>query len=205
MLDHMSATYEHPSLHMHVTPEQRDRAESWLKEAYADGRISELEFDQRIGQVLSAVTRKELNEAFYGLVQVATPSRALGLHPAYQPLVRPEDKERAGRGVAAFAHFSAFLLWLFGPGLVYALSTPGTYARREAAKAFNFQLIALVAFVVVGMLGGITGLDIFGWLMPFIGLGWLILTIVGGAKALQGENWKNPVRRVVPLQVLSEK
>ena len=40
MLDHMSATYEHPSLHMHVTPEQRDRAESWLKEAYADGRIS---------------------------------------------------------------------------------------------------------------------------------------------------------------------
>ena len=85
------------------------------------------------------------------------------------------------------------------------LSTPGTYARREAAKAFNFQLIALVAFVVVGMLGGITGLDIFGWLMPFMGLGWLILTIVGGAKALQGENWKNPVRRVVPLQVLSEK
>jgi hypothetical protein len=41
--------------------------------------------------------------------------------------------------------------------------------------------------------------------MPFMGLGWLILTIVGGAKALQGENWKNPVRRVVPLQVLSEK
>ena len=107
--------------------------------------------------------------------------------------------------MAAFAHFSAFLLWLFGPALVYALSTPGTYARREAAKAFNFQLIALVAFVVVGMLGGITGLDIFGWLMPFMGLGWLVLTIVGGAKALQGENWKNPVRRVVPLQVLSEK
>ena len=63
----MNAIYEHPSLKMHVTTEQRDRAESWLKEAYADGRISELEFDQRIGQVLTAVTRKELNEAFYGL------------------------------------------------------------------------------------------------------------------------------------------
>ena len=48
----MNGTYEHPSLRMYVTPEQRDRAESWLKEAYADGRVSEAEFDARIGQVL---------------------------------------------------------------------------------------------------------------------------------------------------------
>ena len=51
----MTATYEHPSLHLPVTPEQRDRAETWLQEAYADGRISESEFDRRIGQVISAV------------------------------------------------------------------------------------------------------------------------------------------------------
>src|SRR5215204_7007382 len=107
MLVDMNAIYEHPSLKMQVTPDQRDRAESWLKDAYADGRISESEFDRRIGQVLTADSRKELNEAFYGLVQIPTPSRALGAHPAYQPLVRPEGKERAGRGVAAFAHFSA--------------------------------------------------------------------------------------------------
>jgi uncharacterized Tic20 family protein len=96
-------------------------------------------------------------------------------------------------------------LWLLGPGLVFALSTPGTYARREAAKAFNFQLIAAVAFVVVGMLAGITGLDVFIWLLPFMGLGWFILTILGGAKALQGEDWKNPVKHVIKLEVLSEK
>ena len=101
MLVNMNAIYEHPSLKMQVTPEQRDRAESWLKEAYADGRIGESEFDQRIGQVLTAVSRKELNEAFYGLVQIPTPSRALGVHPAYQPLVRPETRQQAGRGVAA--------------------------------------------------------------------------------------------------------
>ena len=109
MLGRMNATYEHPSLEMHVTPEQRDRAESWLKEAYADGRISEVEFDRRIGQVLSAVTRKDLNEAFYGLVQVPHRPEALGVHPAYQPLVRPEARQQAGRGVAGFAHFSALL------------------------------------------------------------------------------------------------
>jgi len=201
----MNATYEHPSLSMRVTPEQRDRAEAWLKDAYAESRISEADFDQRIGQVISAVTRKELNQAFYGLVQIPTSSRALGLHPAYQPLVPPEARQRAGRGVAGLAHFSAFFLWLLGPGLVFALSTPGTYARREAAKAFNFQLIAAVAFVVVGMLAGITGLDVFSWLLPFMGLGWFILTILGGAKALQGEDWKNPVKHVIKLEVLSEK
>ena len=116
-----------------------------------------LEFDQRIGQVLSAVSRKDLNEAFYGLVQVPTPSRALGVHPAYQPLVRPETRQQAGRGVAGFAHFSFFFMWLFGPGLVFALSSPGTYARREAAKAFNFQLISTIAFFTMVIIGGITG------------------------------------------------
>jgi len=201
----METTYVHPSLKMHVTPEQRDRAESWLKEAYADGRISEDEFDRRIGQVISSVTRKELNEAFYGLVQVPTTSRALGVHPAYQPLVRPETRQQAGRGVAAFAHFSAFFVWLFGPGLVYALSTPGTYARREAAKAFNFQLISTVAFIAGLIITGVIGSEILGGLFGLMCLGWLILTVVGGAKALQGEDWRNPVKSVVKLEVLSEK
>jgi uncharacterized Tic20 family protein len=201
----MNGTYEHPSLKMYVTPEQRDRAESWLKEAYADGRISEVEFDSRIGLVLSAETRKDLNEAFYGLVQVPTPSRALGVHPAYQPLVHPETRQQAGRGVAGFAHFSVFFLWLLGPGLVFALSSPGTYARREAAKAFNFQLISFITLIGVGIVAGITELSLFEWLIPFMFLGWFILTIVGGAKALQGDNWRNPVKSVLKLEVLSEK
>src|SRR4051794_28495614 len=103
----MTAMYEHPSLKMHVTPEQRDRAETWLKDAYADGRVTELEFDTRMGQILPATNRKELNEAFYGLVHVPTPSQALGVHPAYQPLVRPQTRDQVGRGAAALGHFSA--------------------------------------------------------------------------------------------------
>ncbi len=198
----MTATYEHPSLRMYVNEAQRDRAEAWLKEAYADGRVTELEFDRRIGQVLSAVTRKDLNEAFYGLVQVPTPSRALGVHPAYQPLVRPETRQQVGRGAAGFAHFSAIFTWLIGPGLVYALSTPGTYARREAAKAFNFQLIALIAFIGTAMVSGISDQE---WLMGVGFVSWLVLTVLGGAKALQGDNWRNPVTKVVRLQALSEK
>ena len=138
----MTAMSEHPSLKMHVTSDQRDRAEDFLKEAYADGRISESEFDTRIGQVLGADNRKELNEAFYGLVHVPSPSQAVGVHPAYQPFIRPETRDRAGNGVGAFAHFASLPFWIVGPGLVYALSSPGTPARREAAKAFNFTLVS---------------------------------------------------------------
>lgn len=201
----MNATYEHPSLKMQVTPGQRDRAEAWLQEAYADGRISEPEFDHRIGQVISAVSRKDLNDAFYGLVTVPMTSQALGVHPAYQPLVRPETRQQVGRGAAALAHFSVFFLWLFGPGLVFAVSAPGSYARKEAAKAFNFQLVSAVALLGVGIVGGIAGADWIGGLFGLMMLGWFVLTVVGGAKALQGDDWRNPVKHVVKLEVLAEK
>ena len=200
----MTAMYEHPSLKMHVTPEQRDRAESWLKDAYAEGRVTESEFDTRMGQILSADNRKELNEAFYGLVRVPSPSQALGVHPAYQPLVRPETRNKADRGVAGFAHFSALFLSFLGPALVYALSSPGSFARREAAKAFNFTLTMLIGFVGAGMLAAITEAGIFGLLSGLFAVSWVVLSIVGGAKAAQGEIWKNPVRRVLKTEVLSE-
>jgi len=201
----MSAMSEHPSLQMHVTPDQRDRAEDWLKDAYAEGRISESEFDTRIGQVIGADNRKELNEAFYGLVHVPAPSQAVGVHPAYQRAIRPESRDQAGRAVGAVAHLSGLPFPLVGPGLVYALSSPGSYARREAAKAFNFTVVALLGLIAGVVLANVTGAEIFDILTGLIFVGSIVLTIVGGAKAAQGENWKNPVRKVAKLQVLSEK
>jgi len=201
----MNAAYEHPSLKINVTTEQRDRAEAWLKDAYADGRVSEDEFDRRMGQVLGAVTRRDLNQAFYGLVSVPVGSQALGLHPAYSPMIRPETRLQAGRGVAGFAHFSAVFTWILGPGLVFALSRPGSYARKEAAKAFNFQLIWGICIALVMIVAGITGLSVLEWIQPLMWLGWLVLSIVGGAKALQGEDWRHPLEQVLKLEVLSEK
>jgi uncharacterized Tic20 family protein len=201
----MSATFEHPSLRLPVTDEQRDRAEHWLQEAYADGRITSEEFDHRIGQVLGATSRKELNEAFYGLVQVPSTSQAMGVHPAYQPLVRPETKQQAGRGVAGVAHFSALLTSIFGPLLIFALSPQGSYPRKEAAKAFNFQLVALVGWIGLLVLQGVTGLGIFNFLVGLATIGWVVLTVVGGAKALQGDDWTNPAKKVVKIEALTEK
>ncbi|MDO5498590.1 MAG: DUF1707 and DUF4870 domain-containing protein [Propionibacteriaceae bacterium] len=195
----------HPSLGLGVTREERDRAERFLADAYADGRLNEYEFDGRMEQVLTAQNRQELNQAFYGLVDVPSTSRALGLHPAYHPhLVRQSADSRTGRGAAAVAHFSPFFLWIFGPLLVNLISSPGSYAKREAAKAFNFQLIAFVAFVVSGIATGIVG-DALSWVMGLGAVAWLVLTIVGGVKAANGEDWQNPVRKVVRWEILSEK
>lgn len=201
----MSTVYEHPSLSTQVTPQQRERAERWLQEAYAEGRVTESDFDRRIGQVISSVTRRDLNAAFLGLVAIPSTSSALGVHPAYQPMIRPETRQQMGRGAAGLAHFLVFVLWLLGPGLVFALSSPGSYSRRESAKAFNFQLVSLIAFVATGVFAGVTELAIFNWILPFMGLAWFVLTIVGGVKAFQGENWRNPVKSVIKLEVLSEK
>lgn len=199
-------SYEHPSLQMRVTEVQRDRAEKWLQEAYADGRISGDDFDRRIGQVISADTRKDLNGAFYGLVHVPLPSQALGVHPAYQPLIKPETQQRAGHGMAAVAHFSAMFSWIFGPGLIYLLATPGSYARREAAKAFNFQVVVGLSFMVMGILAGTVLPDfVDAIIFPLMWLGWLLGVVIGGAKAAQGEDWKNPVKKVVRLDVLPER
>ncbi len=96
-------------------------------------------------------------------------------------------------------------MWLLGPVLVFALTQPGSYPRREAAKAFNFQLISAVAFIGTIIVAAITELAVFEWMLPLMFVGWFILTIVGGAKALQGEDWKNPVKHVIKLEALSER
>jgi uncharacterized Tic20 family protein len=205
----MSATqsnqYPHPTLAMSVTPEQRERAVSWLQQAYAEDRIGESELDWRLGQVLEATSRRDLNQAFYGIVAVPFASQAVGLHPAYQPLVRPEVRQQAGRGAAGFAHLSVFFLWLLGPLVVFGLSAPGSYARREAAKAFNFQLLSFVLLVGTALVSAIFPGDVFEPVVAFMALGWFVLTIIGGAKALQGEDWRNPATRVLKMQVLSER
>jgi uncharacterized Tic20 family protein len=204
----MSATqpnqYPHPTLQMSVTPEQRERAVSWLQQAYAEDRIGESELDWRLGQVLEATSRRELNQAFYGIVSVPFASQAVGLHPAYQPLVRPEVRQQAGRGAAGFAHLSVFFLWLLGPLLVFGLSAPGSYARREAAKAFNFQLLSFLLVAGGAIITSILPGDGISSILSFMGVAWFVLTIVGGAKALQGEDWRNPATRALKLHVLSE-
>lgn len=195
----------HPSLGQQITPEQRDRAERFLAEAYADGRLNEFEFDSRMDQVLGASSRRDLNQAFYGLVDVPATSQALGLHPAYNPsLVNQSATGTTGRAAAAIAHLSPFVSWIFGPLFVYLIASPRSFAKREAAKAFNFQALMSVAMVSAFVLTGFTDGGT-SWLLGLLWVAWFVLTLIGGVKAGKGEDWRNPVRKVARWQILDEK
>jgi len=184
---------EHPSLSLPVTEPERLRAEEALKDAYCDGRLDEVDLDRRVGQVLAARTRRELNACFVGLPA-----------PAPAPALRPVGRAAAqGTGVGALAHFSALLTWIVGPLIVFALGQPGSPARREAARAFNFQLVAAVLAIVTAVLGNLVLSDfVLGLVMTLGWLGWMVLTVVGGARALAGQPWVNPVMRVFRWQAL---
>ena len=108
-------------------------------------------------------------------------------------------------GSPRVAHFSPFVFWLLGPLLVFALTPPGSYPRRGGRE--GLQLPAHLHGGRIGTIiaAGITDLTIFELLVPLLFVGWLVLTIVGGAKALQGENWKNPVKHVIKVEALSER
>lgn len=200
--------FEHPSLSLPVSDLERQRAESALMDAYADGRLSEEDFERRIGLAIAARTRRELNESFLGLVEPPPAAQSLSRGPSYgsAPATRSGQSEvdGAGRATAAVAHFLPLVSSALGPGLIFAISQPGTFARREAAKAFNFQLISLVSLLVAGMSSWILPDAMVGLLFSVAFLGWLIGTITGGAKAASGEDWTNPVRKVIPWQVLPE-
>ncbi len=186
---------EHPSLSLRVNDAERARAESLLSDAYAAGRLNEVELDQRLGMVLQAQTRRELNAAVVGLPRTPPASWAAPVVPRH-----PEASVMGG-----LAHLSGLVSWIFGPLLLHALAMPGTVARREAARAFNFQFVAGLACMVVAVVAGVLLPEsLMGVIMTLGWVGWLGLTVFGGARALAGQAWRNPVTRAVPLRVLDE-
>lgn len=179
-----------------VTEAQRNRSIDYLQQAYADGRLTEYEFDQRVGIVLGARTRAEMNVAFQGLARIPSGHGATLFAP------RPSGSTGVGaRAGAGLAHLSSTVSGPIGPAIAYGLTAPGSYARREAAKAFNFQVVTLVtALAAQALLGG----PVLGMVMAIGTLGWLVLTLTGTARAFAGEDWRNPVTAHLPVRFLDE-
>ena len=63
----------------------------------------------------------------------------------------------------------------------------------------------LVSWIGLLILQGVTGLGIFDFLIGLAFIGWVVLTVLSGAKALQGDDWTNPVKKIVKVEALSEK
>lgn len=104
----------------------------------------------------------------------------------------PPTGQSSSNGIAVLAHISGMFTWIVGPAVFYAIARPGSLVRKEAAKAFNYQLVAGLLFVAASIVFGVLNL---GGAVALLWLGWFGLTIVGAAKAGSGQDWTNPVNK----------
>lgn len=180
-----SHPFDHPSLNLRVTEEQRDRALDYLQNAYADGRLDEIDFEGRVSAALAASTRRELNKAFAGLAHIPIS------HAAVQPLASVRPREGATNLVAGLLHWSALFGWIVVPAITYGITERGSELNVQAAKALNFQLLMAIVMVL-----SILGTIAVGWIgvgIAVASLTWFISTIVMGARALNGSEVRYPL------------
>ena len=183
-----AAEWAHGHQTLLVTPAQRDRGVEILKEMYADGRLTHLEFDQRLDQALAPRTRAELNSRVRRPGLPPGPDvRTRGVHPAGPVQPYPSS----GRGMGTLAHWLGYPTFFVGPALVAATAGQRNPAvRRYAVEAVNFQLTAFGMFALVGLLAGTTASPAF--LFPLLGVAWFLLTGIGGLATALGSNFRYP-------------
>lgn len=190
-----------------VSKSDRDNAEQRLREAHRIGRIDAAEFEARMSAVITAERLEQVAAAVDGPLPFA-PS-GYGYRAAETPTVVsgqvvPAAARNRETTMATIAQLSPFLVWLFGPLVIWAVSPAGSYARREAAKAFNWQLLAFVAGVLANILGGLLPGD-GNPIAAIWTVIWVVITVLGAVGAARGNDWRNPVRALVPWEVLPER
>ncbi len=101
--------------------------------------------------------------------------------------------ERTWGGAAHWSALVAALLALafLGPLLVFLVKgNDSPWIRRQSVESLNFQLSILIYAIVSAVLL----LVLVGFvLLPLVGLFWLIFTIIGSVKGVNGEDYRYPL------------
>ena len=101
--------------------------------------------------------------------------------------------------MAALIHFSGLFSGPIGPGLAWLVTKKNSTVNREAAKALNYQLLAIAGFVAAMVLSIIGfGIPAFLW-----SVGCLALTIISAVKASRGEDWENPLTQITGFRPIT--
>lgn len=185
----MSAFHEHPSLVLAVTPADRQAAAERLRAAYDQGALTASDYDRRVGMAAMAQSRRDLNTAFLGLINVSAED------------VRQSAAPQTGRGLAVAAHLSGWLMFLVGPVICFAIAPVGSYARREAAKAVNLSALTLIGFMIA-FAAMFLNIHVGFPLVLLVGGCWWITTLVAAMQAAKGNDWDHPLKRWLPLEVV---
>lgn len=169
-----SAAFAHPA-GLRASDQDREAVLVRLKEAYADGRLDELELDRRLGAAMSARTIGELELVWHDL-RPPTPNPRV--RPRSVGPQRPTGEERV---CAAFAAASSFVpVLLPAAAMLVTVGRGSPYVRHHAAGALNLQLTLLVLMMVTFGLGSLA--------LPVV---WLF-AMVGVVVALSGRTFRYP-------------
>lgn len=86
--------------------------------------------------------------------------------------------------------------WLAGLIVYLMYKDRGAFVRDQATEALNFQLTMLIAFIATWILGTILSFFTFGlgfFLPGLIWIGMLVLAIMAGMAANNGQNYRYPI------------
>ena len=143
--------------------------------------------------ILEAGSQQQLRLAVADLPappQTLAPAQSLAAVP--RPTTSSTD-------MAALIHFSGLFSGPIGPGLAWLATKKNSTVNREAAKALNYQILAVAGFAVALLLSIIGfGIPAFLW-----SAGCLALTIISAVKASRGEDWENPLTQITGFRPIA--
>ena len=93
------------------------------------------------------------------------------------------------------AHLSALVMFvgvpsLVGPLIVWLAKKDDPYVEAHAREALNFN----ISYLIWAIIAGISVLLLIGLLaLPFVFIAWLVLVVVAGIRAANGEFYRYPL------------
>lgn len=166
-----------------VTRTDKADAQKHVSQLFTSGEISADEYGRR----LSNIERSE----DWGQLQAATTTTRT-------PSIRSAKSSATTKDWAPFLiHVSG--AWMAGAPLVAWIFIKDPVLKREAAKAFNFQLLMFVVMIVVGVgLGWLNGFNGPAGAVPEMVNGLLrafaaVMGVIAAVTTLSGRQWKYPV------------
>ncbi|MGC5011694.1 DUF4870 domain-containing protein [Streptosporangium sp. DT93] len=183
---------DHPTLR--VGHQDREQVVEHVKAAYAEGRLDEIEFEDRLERAMTARVHGDLipimNELYGGHLARPVSYPPVGDGSPFARQGKPGGRGETGgeRLGAAAAHLLPLAgLPVLGP-LVMMLTAGRTssYVRAHAVEALNFQLTLLAATVLLAItiVGAV--------LTPLLWIGGVVLSVVGGVAGANDGDFRYP-------------
>ena len=124
-------------------------------------------------------------------------------HAQPAPAAFVDDSARRRENLRAGIAQASALLPFLGPGIAFTMSEPGSFPRREAAKAFNGQALLALLALAASPLAWVISDGLLMVLAVIFGAG-VLQALIAVITALAGRDWTSPFSRVVHLRILPE-